>query len=361
MKTLVLSGINLFEAGPLSIYYDCLDELLAKEMDKKYTITAFVHSIELFDKYKDRIEIIELPDSRDSYVKRLKYEYSYFYNYSKDKNIDVWISLHDITPRVCAKKIYTYCHNPSPFMKKDISKIKYSLTNVAFSYFYKYLYRINIKSATAIIVQQNWMRKQFLKMYPIKNVIVARPSFDIQFTSNLNVPAKNKHIFVFAAFPRFFKNFEVICEACKIINRKDIEVWLTLDGTENPYSADLKKKYGDVLNIKWLGIQSRQKVFEMYNEATALIFPSVLETWGLPISEFKLTGKPMLLADLPYAKETLGTYEKVSFFNPENAIQLSGLMETVADRTIQYDGNVEETVDEPYAQNWSDLLTMILA
>lgn len=358
MKTLVLSGINLFEAGPLSIYYDCLDALLAKGIYQEYKIIAFVHKVSLFEKYRTKIELVELPDSRNNYFRRLKYEYFYFYSYSKSKDIDVWISLHDITPRVKANRIYTYCHNPSPFMKKDISKIKYSPTNIAFSFFYKYLYRINIKSATAIIVQQNWMRKEFLKMYPIKNVIVARPNFNIDSEGVTTMPALGKKVFMFAAYPRYFKNFEIICEACKNINKGNYEVWLTLDGTENAYSADLKKKYGDLDSIKWIGIQPRQKIFEMYNQITALIFPSILETWGLPISEFKLTKKPMLLADLPYAKETLGTYEKVSFFSPGDAMRLAKLMESVIDGTIQYDGNTEGLVEEPYAKNWSELIEL---
>lgn len=360
MKTIVLSGINLFEAGPLSIYYDCLDAMIVNNFNEEYHIIAFVHKLCLFDKYKDVIELIELPDSRDSYVKRLKYEYSYFYKFSKTKHIDIWISLHDITPRVKARRIYTYCHNPSPFMKKDISKIQYSWKNVAFSFFYKYLYRINIKSATAVIVQQNWMRKKFLKMYPIQNIIVARPNFNIEFEDVADNEILDRKIFMFAAYPRFFKNFEVICEACKILNRSDYEVWLTLDGSENAYSTDLKKKYSNLTTVKWMGIQPRKKVFEMYNQASVLIFPSLLETWGLPISEYKLTGKPMLLADLPYAKENLGTYEQVSFFDPNNAVQLKKLMESIIDGTISYDGNVEEVVEEPYARNWSDLLAMIL-
>lgn len=360
MKTLVLSGINLFEAGPLSIYYDCLDELLLNGIDKKYKIVAFVHKLSLFRKYAGQIELIELPDSRDSYLKRLKYEYVYFYSYSKTKDIDVWISLHDITPRVKAKKLYTYCHNPSPFMKKDISKIKYSWRNVAFSFFYKYLYRINIKSATAVIVQQDWMRKKFLKMYPITNVIVARPNFNIDFEYLPSGKKKDKTIFMFASFPRYFKNFEVICEACKELNREDFEVWLTLDGTENTYSKDLVKRYGEVSTIKWLGIQPRNKVFDMYNEADVFIFPSVLETWGLPISEFKLTGKPMLLADLSYAKETLGYYDKVVFFDPDKSDHLAMLMGKIIDKSIVYEGNKEELVRPPYAENWKKLIELIL-
>ena len=59
IKTVVISGINLFEGGPLSIYYDLLDSICSLGYDKKYKIIAFVHKINLFqfDKYKNIIFI----------------------------------------------------------------------------------------------------------------------------------------------------------------------------------------------------------------------------------------------------------------------------------------------------------------
>ncbi|GFI49087.1 glycosyltransferase Gtf1 [Lachnospiraceae bacterium] len=362
MKTLILSGINLFEGGPLSIYYDFLDTILKLNMDKDFKIICFVHKKSLFYKYDNRVELIELPDSRNSYLKRLWYEYVYFHRYSLKEEIDIWISLHDITPRVKAKEIYTYCHNPSPFMKKDLSKIKYSITNVAFSFFYKYLYRINIKAATAIIVQQDWMRNEFLELYPIKNVIVARPNIKIDYEFKTQKKVTEKTVFVFASFPRYFKNFEVICEACKLLKSDTYEVLLTLDGSENSYSKFLIKKYGDIRTIKWIGLQKREQLFEIYNQADCFIFPSVLETWGLPISEFKTTGKPMILADLPYAHETLGTYEKVLFFEPNDSHQLRRLMLKIIENkdNIEYEGQIEKDAANPYASNWNELLSIII-
>lgn len=52
---------------------------------------------------------------------------------------------------------------------------------------------------------------------------------------------------------------------------------------------------------------------KLYNTSDCLIFPSKLETWGLPISEMKFFGKPILIADELYAKETVGGYDKVQF------------------------------------------------
>lgn len=360
MRTLVLSGINFFEGGPLSIYYDCLDTLISLRIDDDYKIIAFVHKKQLFDKYSDKVMLIELPDSRQSYLKRLYYEYIYFYRFSMKYDIDVWISLHDITPRVRAKKLYTYCHNPSPFMKKDLSKIRYSWRNVAFSYFYKYLYRINIKAATAVIVQQDWMRKEFLKMYPIKNVIVARPKCQIEFVKSDIQKKTEKTLFAFASFPRYFKNFEVICEACEKLDNNRYEVWFTIDGSENSYARTIREKYKHNSSIKWIGLQPRNKLFDIYNTIDCFIFPSYLETWGLPISEFKVTKKPMLLADLPYAHETLGDYDKCVFFNPSDANDLAKCMNAYLKGESCFINHKAAKVSEPYAEGWPELLNMVL-
>lgn len=368
-KTIVFSGINLFEGGPLSIYYDCLDAIKDLGIWKDNTVIAFVHKKELFLKYEGIVRIIELPKSRKNYINRIYYEYFYFNNFSKKRDIDIWISLHDMTPRVKARRLYTYCHNPTPFMKKDIRKVKYSLRNVLMSYFYKFLYRINIKSADGIIVQSDWMREAFLKLFPIKNVIVARPSVDIHFDESENICKKDRRpdneckVFIYASFPRFFKNFEIICEACNEIDKKEnfeYEVWLTIDGSENKYASDIYKKYNNNKHIRWLGIQRRDNLFEIYKQTDCMIFPSKLETWGLPISEYKLTGRDMLIVDLPYSHETLGSYDKVMFFGEDDYKCLAKEMVQVIQGTQQYQPQITKEVREPYAADWNELLTLIM-
>ena len=61
-----------------------------------------------------------------------------------------------------------------------------------------------------------------------------------------------------------------------------------------------------------------------------MIFPSKLETWGLPISNSNYN-KPILAADLPYAHETIGNYDKVNFFNPDDVNKLANYIEDYLD------------------------------
>ncbi|MCB2293933.1 glycosyltransferase [Clostridium algoriphilum] len=364
MKTIVISGINFFEGGPLSVYKDCLDNIIKSKLNKTNKIIAFVHKKEIFIEYSNEVTLIELPKGRKNYLYRLWYEYIYFYFYSKNKNIDVWLSLHDITPNVKATKRYVYCHNPSPFMKTELKNLKYSYKNFLFSLFYKYLYKINIKKNTAVIVQQEWMRCEFIKMYKVNDIIVSRPTMNIKMTANNNRvnEYKEKYQFIYPSYSRFFKNFEVICEACKILDKKNVsgyEVLLTMDGTENRDSNDLIIRFNKLSSIKFIGLQERKKLFDLYETVDCMIFPSKLETWGLPVSEFKKTEKPIILADVPYAHETIGTYEKVWFFNPDNPEELAKLMEKEISYCASYNPVKEKETKQPYCKDWNELLYVL--
>lgn len=57
-----------------------------------------------------------------------------------------------------------------------------------------------------------------------------------------------------------------------------------------------------------------------YADADALVFPSVLESYGLPLVEAMTIGLPILAADLPYAKVLCG--EEAIYFDPESAESL---------------------------------------
>lgn len=116
------------------------------------------------------------------------------------------------------------------------------------------------------------------------------------------------------------------------MNCRDIynfKVILTLDGNENSYTRYIVKKYSHLKNIEFIGIQPRENIFELYRKCSCLLFPSKLESWGLPISEFKFTGKPILMANLNYAYETVGCYDNCDFFDPDNPLNLSELMHKV--------------------------------
>ena len=362
-KVIVVSGVNMTEGGILSIYKDCLNFLKSEKMEK-YKIIALVHKKELFKDIEkiENIEFIEIEDSKTSWFKRCYYEYLYFKKLSKKLKPYLWLSLHDMTPNVIAKNKAVYCHNSTPFYNAKLKDIKYDKKVFLFSKFYKYLYKINIKKNNYVIVQQKWMKKEFEKMYKIKNIIVAPP--ENKYSMKIpNSKELEENSFFFPSFPRIFKNFEIICQAVELLENKGInnfKVYLTIDGTENLYSKEIIERYKNLKCINFLGLLSREKVFEYYSKVKCLIFPSKLETWGLPISEFKIFNKPVILSDLPYSYEAIGNYDKCLFFNPNSAEELKEKMLQIINEKEKYQKNEVEYDEKLTAYNWQELFEILL-
>lgn len=364
MKKIVISAVNFNEGGPLSVLKDCLKafEKIYKHQD--LDITVFVHKIHLVREYTNDFKIIEYPLIKTSWFKRLYFEYYQCKEISKKIKPDLWIALHDMTPNVTCEQV-VYCHNPSPFYNLKFSDAFTDTTFFSFCLFYSFLYRINIKKNKYVVVQQQWLREEFERRYNVKT-IVAYPDFiateQLPMTKGEIKSSGRKYLFFFPAFPRVAKNFETLLKAAKTLafKRKDFELIITINGTENKYAQKIYADYRDIDQVKFIGSKTRDEVFNIYSDTDCLVFPSKLETWGLPISEFKIFNKPMLLSDMKYAHETAGNYQSVKFFDPDDAQQLSNYMELIIDNKLIFDVNKKTSPGDPYFNNWNELVKFLV-
>ncbi len=114
-------------------------------------------------------------------------------------------------------------------------------------------------------------------------------------------------------------------------------------------------------SIVWAGRMSRDQVELHYQRSDVVIFPSRLETWGLPITEAKALCKPLLLADLPYAHETLGDYSAACFFEPNDAHQLADKIINIIDGERLF-GSVHDTPEnaDAFLDSWEELVNKML-
>ena len=362
-KTIVISGINIVDGGAKSVFDDLLDSIVQSEYVTKYHFVILVSRKELFQKYINVFEIIEFPKSKKHWINRVYYEYFYFKKLSRRLKPYIWLSMHDITPNVVAEKKYVYCHNPSPFYNMSIKDIKYGWKYYLFSKFYKYLYKVNIKKNNAVIVQQQWMGKEFEKMYGVKNIIVAQPTIDNLPQIQTKVSKKQKTVFIYPSYPRIFKNFEFPCKVAKRIyesGKKDFVLLITLKGNENSYSKMLYKKYSKVPTIKFIGLLSRNDLFKEYGKADCLVFTSKLETWGMPISEFKQTGKSIIALNLPYAWETVGSYDNSIYVdNDDYKALMNAMINVINKKRFHNDDLYEQNSNYTLDYNWHQLLKTI--
>jgi glycosyltransferase involved in cell wall biosynthesis len=364
MKRIVLSGVNLVEMGPLAIFRDALREL-AEYVSGRYQIVALVHRRQLFS--VSGVHYIEFPTVRKSWINRVRFEFCDLLMISRRLRADLWLSMHDITPNVHAKARAVYCHNASPFYSLRFHEIARSGRFAAFTLLYGILYRINIRKNAAVIVQQDWIRREFVRRYAPRQVIVAHP-IPLCNEFSLADPEPNEvrrcFTYFYPAYPRPFKNFEVLLDAVALIEQttdKEFQVWLTFDETTNSYAREIVNKYRSLRSVRWIGILDRNQVLERYRHTDCLVFPSKLETWGLPISEFKRSNRPMIVADLPYASETVGTYEKVAFFKHDDPVGLSELMVGALHGDNVFTSVEAPMINGPFAHDWRGLWPLLFS
>ena len=365
MKTIVISAVNLVEGGTLTILRDCLRYLSTLASHGEYRVVALVYKQELAD--FPHIEYIETQWPKQRWVNRLWYEYVSMQKISEEiGDVYLWFSLHDTTPNVKAVRRAVYCHNPFPFYSFKWREWFMTPKIVLFSLFSKYAYQVNIHQNTKVIVQQQWIKDAFKSMFGLASskIIVAVPDPPLA----LELPEKSTndgvYRFIYAGSPNSHKNFECLTEAASILETRGVgpfEVRITVKGEENAYAIWLKKNWGQVKSLHFAGFMNRATLFQHYADADALVFPSKVETWGLPITEFAAFHKPMLLADLPYAYETASGCANVSFFPADDAQALADQMEAlIKGNTAALKPVPIKALEAPVSHSWANLFEQLL-
>ena len=364
-KTIVVSAVSLRKGGTLTILRNCLAFLSEWAGEAGYRVVALVHKKELA--YFPNIEYLEFPDIINRWDKRLWCEYHTMYGISKKMApVALWLSLHDTTPNVVAERRAVYCQTSFPFLKWNLNDLRFDYKIVLFALFTRFAYRVNIKKNDFLVVQAEWLRKGFAKMFGLREqqFIVAPPTSNFRPMSRM-AKKEGLYTFLYPATPDCHKNFEILCKAAQLLEKEvgkhRFRVILTIDGTENAYASWIYSTWGEVDSILFKGFMSKDDLYENYSQADCLVFPSRIETWGLPISEFAAYDKPMLLADLPYAHETSNGCNRVDFFDPAKPEGLEEKMLALIHGDLSLmRRNASRTLEAPVAYSWGDLFNQIL-
>ena len=278
--------------------------------------------------------------------------------------------MHDITPIVSAKKIITYYHNVSPFWKPKLYQVFLSPVTAIFKLFYLRICQLNIYKNDALIVQQNWIKNKLLKKFPNLNIMICKPVTNKDLKHNLFEKkvkdfAKYERYFkkpflLCPSTPRVFKNIETAIKA--IQNLKKYNLLITISGNENIYTKYLKLLYSKIDNVFFIGYLQKDILELFYKKSDAIVFPSQLESWGLPISESIQFNKIIFLPDLDYSRETCGTYSNAIFFNSGSHLELRNkvikkLLNECKEDKINKNN---ENLDKIKTYNWNNLWPRII-
>ena len=148
--------------------------------------------------------------------------------------------------------------------------------------------------------------------------------------------------FIFVGRYSWYKGIDVAVEALGLLKKKYKKARLWILGKKdedyirnklNPISDKYHMKWGehndiDVDIIAW-GFVSEEKKLELLSRATALVFPSIREGWGIPITEAAIVGTPSIVFDAPGLRDAVNGGEAGYLCKFNNANGLKDMMEKV--------------------------------
>lgn len=295
-----------------------------KDLDNHYYYILSVYHLE----ETDNITVVNVPYVKNSWLHRLWFDFIGVREYVKKFGIEEVLSLQNtMVPNFDGFQTL-YEHNALPFSEYNFSFFENKKMWVYQNIIGKFMIS-SIKKVDKVIVQTEWMKQAICKKANISEykVEVDFPKVDIP--DRFHYAKQDHTMFFYPANSAPFKNHKVIIKACRELKKKGIEnysVVFTLLGKE---TAEIEALYQvtqrENLPIHWIGPITREEVFEYYSKST-LIFPSFIETVGLPIIEAGMVGCPILLSNCNYSKEFTKHFSKTNTFDYNNHKELARLM-----------------------------------
>lgn len=216
-----------------------------------------------------------------------------------------------------------FFHNP--FMLYD-RKWSFFNRNERLFWFYKevyrYIVRYSLNRQSVIIVQSQWAKEALKKRGFVNSTIKVFKETRISKTQKINTLNTSQTIQLFyPATPFLYKNHKFLFDLLAYIKAIDealffrIKLNLTIC-FEDIMKLNLIKNYQIIKEAVVLhGYISKISVDEIYRNTDFLIYPSEVETLGLPLLEASEFGIKILAINLDYSREVLSDYKNAVYLD----------------------------------------------
>jgi glycosyltransferase involved in cell wall biosynthesis len=218
-----------------------------------------------------------------------------------------------------------------------LEKIKFNYTRWHFSKM--------IPNCDIISVQSPNMAKRLEQNYnfpknKIKVVMSTLPGdFKDANKNKINIKMNNidkpfRLLFLAAGYPH--KNYAILPSVARELIRRDmkskIHIFLTLDESEKYTKEVLNtiKPYHDIISN--IGKISKDEIPSVYNTASALFMPTLVESFGLIYLEAMKYGCPIITSDRDFSKWICG--DLALYFDPISAISIVDTIEVFTNNFI---------------------------
>lgn len=311
MKKIIFDGLiySLQGQGGISRYFDELLNGLAEQTD--YEVVLLLRKNTPLKHFHSKIKIETINSTIYTKNKILKY-FSVFIDGLKTRNF--LKNRSDLSNNILHHSYYRYFKNIPYTQVLTIHDFTNELFPTHFPYFLNKIAIYNKKKALLgadkIIAISHQTKADLLKLYDIaedKTKVIHLGVNSIFKKEELEKENTAKPFFLFVGQRYSYKNFPFLLNTLSTWPKKNDYEMICLGGGEfTKTEKALLKKLNLENVVKQINIQDEKELVKYYNQAVALIYPSLYEGFGLPILEAMACATPVICSDIAVFHEVGG-------------------------------------------------------
>ena len=318
MKEIVVLSYATRTSGGYMIYKQFIEHLQRHMNGYKYYIIVDPNMVQPIIQ-----GVTYIHEQDHSWKRRIYMNHKGWRLFFKERNINpsLIISLQNTGIKTIIPQIIYY-HTSLSFYPNKWNPLKRDeITMFLYKHVYPFFVKSTLSPNTHVVVQIPFIKKAFSNYYnwPSDKIHVMFPdldNLDINRIRQRNYSVDECH-FIYPAVPVAYKQHATIVKAVKIIKKKDMDlasklrIYFTIKESDMPLLSKMIKKLDLTEQFIFEGVMPHEKLLEYYNSSKGLLFPSSIESLGLPLLEAARFGLPIIASDLDYVKEVLDGYEGV--------------------------------------------------
>lgn len=175
-------------------------------------------------------------------------------------------------------------------------------------YYFKYLLPLIAKRARAIFTISEAVKSEISVYYSVnkEKIFVVPCGIDLnKFAPTSEIVRKSEGylLVVGASYPH--KNIEELLENWHSWKGRYKLKIASSRGKHKLFLESLVRKFELVNDVEFLGYISDEELVKLYQNCSALVFPSLCEGFGMPPLEVMACGRPAIVSDIPVHKEIM--------------------------------------------------------